>query len=42
MYQVPAGGGAVPRWGRDGKKLFYVAPALTLMSVRVIVYWLPR
>jgi len=26
-------GGAVPRWGKDGKQLFYVAPDLTLMSV---------
>jgi eukaryotic-like serine/threonine-protein kinase len=32
-YPVSAGGGAVPRWSKDGKELFYVAPDLTLMAV---------
>ena len=31
--QVSANGGVGPRWSRDGKELFYVAPDLTLMSV---------
>jgi serine/threonine protein kinase/Tol biopolymer transport system component len=31
--QVSASGGSQPRWGRDGRELFYIAPDLTLMSV---------
>jgi Tol biopolymer transport system component len=32
---VSTAGGSSPRWSRDGKELFYVAPDLTLMSVAV-------
>jgi hypothetical protein len=33
--QVSAGGGTQPRWGRDGKELFYVAPDSRLMAVPI-------
>lgn len=33
--QASASGGSQPRWGRDGKELFYIAPDLTLMSVSI-------
>jgi hypothetical protein len=32
---VSAGGGASPRWRRDGRELFYVAPDRKLMAVPV-------
>jgi serine/threonine protein kinase/Tol biopolymer transport system component len=34
-YPVSAGGGSLPRWGADGRVLFYVGPDRTLMSVNV-------
>jgi dipeptidyl aminopeptidase/acylaminoacyl peptidase len=32
---VSTRGGAVPRWSTDGRELFYFAPDLTLMSVKI-------
>jgi serine/threonine protein kinase len=32
-WQVSSEGGSQPRWGPDGRELFYVAPGGTLMSV---------
>ena len=32
-WQISRDGGARPRWRRDGKELFYVSPAGTLMAV---------
>ncbi len=34
-WQVSTAGGSYPRWRRDGKELFYVAPGNKLMSVEV-------
>jgi eukaryotic-like serine/threonine-protein kinase len=34
-WQISTDGGVEPRWGRDGKELFYVAPDGTLMTVAV-------
>jgi Tol biopolymer transport system component len=34
-WQISSGGGAVPRWRRDGKELLYMALDRTLMSVPV-------
>ncbi len=34
-YQVSTAGGAAPRWRRDGKELFYLAPDGKLMAVAV-------
>ena len=31
--QISGTGGAQPRWSRDGRNIFYVAPNRTLMSV---------
>jgi Tol biopolymer transport system component len=36
-YQVTANGGVDPRWGRDGRELFYVAPDGKLMAVAIHV-----
>ncbi len=33
--QISSAGGASPRWARDGKELFYVAPDGKLMAVRI-------
>ena len=33
--QVSSNGGSMPRWGHDGRELFYVGPDSTLMSVTV-------
>jgi Tol biopolymer transport system component len=33
--QVSTNGAFIPRWGRDGKELFYVEPDLTLMAVSI-------
>jgi Tol biopolymer transport system component len=33
--QVSSGGGVQPRWRRDGRELFYLAPDGTIMSVEV-------
>jgi Tol biopolymer transport system component len=33
--KVSLGGGAAPRWRRDGKELFYIRPDETLMSVEM-------
>jgi hypothetical protein len=34
---VSTGGGTQPRWRRDGKELYYVAPDARLMAVSVAV-----
>ena len=34
-WQVSTGGGAQPRWRRDGKELYYIAPDKKLMAVSV-------
>lgn len=34
-FQVSSGGGSQPRWRRDGKELFYIAPDGKLMAVDV-------
>jgi serine/threonine protein kinase len=34
-WQVSSGGGSYPRWRRDGKEVFYIAPDKTLMAVEV-------
>lgn len=34
-WQVSAGGGAQPRWGRDGRELYYLALDGTLMAVSI-------
>jgi eukaryotic-like serine/threonine-protein kinase len=34
-WQVSHGGGEEPRWGREGKELFYLSPEGTLMSTKV-------
>jgi dipeptidyl aminopeptidase/acylaminoacyl peptidase len=34
-WQISAAGGNFPRWRRDGKEIFYLAPDNTLMSVGV-------
>jgi len=34
--QVSVNGGGQPRWGRDGRELFYVDPNRQLMSVRIL------
>ena len=34
-YQVSQGGGSYPRWRRDGKEVYYVAPDLFLTAVEV-------
>jgi eukaryotic-like serine/threonine-protein kinase len=34
-WQVSANGGAFPRWRRDGKELFYVAPGSEFMGVGI-------
>ena len=33
--QVSSGGGQVPKWGRDGKALFYLSPDRTMMRARI-------
>ena len=40
--RISTGGGAFPRWRRDGKELFYVAPRNQLMSVQVPETSAPR
>ena len=34
-WQISAGGGAQPRWRRDGRELFYISPDRKLMEVEV-------
>ncbi|HSD72341.1 MAG TPA: hypothetical protein VLE54_06095, partial [Thermoanaerobaculia bacterium] len=34
-WQISSAGGSYPRWRRDGKELYYVAPDSTLMTVEV-------
>ena len=34
-WQVSSGGGNMPRWSRDGKELFYLAPGNQLMSAKI-------
>jgi hypothetical protein len=34
-WQVSTGGGAYPRWRRDGRELFYLAPDRTITAVDV-------
>jgi len=36
-WQVSTSGGAQPRWGRDGRELFYLAPDGNLMAAAVTV-----
>jgi hypothetical protein len=36
-WQVSTAGGSQPRWRRDGKELFYVAPDARLMAVSIAV-----
>ena len=36
-WQVSAGGGVQPRWRRDGKELYYIAPDGKLMAVPVTI-----
>ena len=36
-WQVSTNGGVAPRWGRDGRELFYVAPDGKLMAVDIHV-----
>jgi eukaryotic-like serine/threonine-protein kinase len=35
QYQISSGGGVQPRWRRDGKELYYVAPDGNLMAVSI-------
>jgi len=35
-WQISSAGGAYPRWQRDGKEVFYIAPDKTLMAVEVL------
>jgi hypothetical protein len=34
-WQVSSAGGVQPRWRRDGRELFYIAPDSTMMTVAV-------
>jgi hypothetical protein len=34
-WQISSAGGAYPRWRRDGKELYYIAPDNTVMAVEV-------
>ncbi len=34
-WQISTGGGTFPRWRRDGKEMFYLAPDYKMMSARV-------
>ncbi len=34
-WQISSGGGSYPRWRRDGKEVFYIAPDKTLVAVDV-------
>jgi len=34
-WQISSAGGSYPRWRRDGKELFYIAPDQTLMAVEI-------
>jgi dipeptidyl aminopeptidase/acylaminoacyl peptidase len=34
-YQVSTGGGIAPRWRRDGRELYYIAPDAKLMAVAI-------
>ncbi len=36
-WQISTGGGITPRWGRDGREVFYLAPDSSMMSVPVRV-----
>ena len=40
--RISSGGGTFPRWRRDGKELFYVAPGNHLMSASVSENAAPR
>jgi Tol biopolymer transport system component len=35
VWQISAGGGASPRWARDGKELYYIAPGGRMMAVAI-------
>ena len=35
QYQISTGGGVQPRWRRDGKELYYIAPDGNLMAVSI-------
>ena len=34
-WQVSANGGSLPRWNRDGKELYFIAPDRKLMAVEI-------
>src|SRR5262249_8113298 len=34
-WQISSGGGSYPRWRRDGREVFYIAPDKTLVAVEV-------
>lgn len=34
-WQISSEGGGQPRWGRDGREIFYVTPGGTVMAVEV-------
>jgi hypothetical protein len=34
-WQLSTSGGDEPRWSRDGRELFYLAPDFRLMAVRI-------
>jgi Tol biopolymer transport system component len=34
-WQISSAGGSYPRWRRDGKELYYIAPDSTLMAVEI-------
>jgi eukaryotic-like serine/threonine-protein kinase len=34
-WQISTGGGSYPRWRRDGKELYYIAPDNTVMAVEI-------
>ncbi len=36
QFQVSTTGGIAPRWRRDGKELYYIAPDSTLMAVSIV------
>jgi len=38
-WQVSIEGGIYPRWRRDGKELFYIAPDNRLMAVPIVLNW---
>ena len=35
IWQISVNGGSLPRWSRDGKELYYIAPDRKLMAVEI-------